>query len=349
MNELAKSNGATVERHNFSGGEIERSPETAATAVAAQAKAAVEARYIMAMKRPRDWEDVRVRLMRECQRPGFAAVARYVKPIGKDKKSWPQGPSIRFAEAVLRCMGNVYPEIMVTFEDDSKRILAVTVTDLESNVTYSQQITVNKTVERRYLKEGQQPISKRQNSAGEWTYLVYATEDDLLNKQNALISKAIRTSGLRLLPGDIMDDCMEAVLSTLSKETKENPDAAKRKIIDAFAQLNILPSDLQEYLGHALDRIAPAEIDELRQVYAAIKDGESSWDAVMEARQPSGSEEEAKRAGEAKLKAMQQQQQPQETEQQPEPSDADESVADQQQQQQEKPKPQGGFKFGGKK
>ncbi len=33
--------------------------ETASTAVAAQAKAMVEARYVMAMRRPRQWDQVR--------------------------------------------------------------------------------------------------------------------------------------------------------------------------------------------------------------------------------------------------------------------------------------------------
>src|SRR5581483_11459353 len=43
--------------------------ETAAQVLAEQAKAAVQARYIMAMKNPRDWDVVRQRLLKECERP----------------------------------------------------------------------------------------------------------------------------------------------------------------------------------------------------------------------------------------------------------------------------------------
>lgn len=46
--------------------------ETAANVLAAQAKAQVEARYMMAMHRPRNWDAVRQDLLKECRRPSFA-------------------------------------------------------------------------------------------------------------------------------------------------------------------------------------------------------------------------------------------------------------------------------------
>lgn len=124
-------------------------PDTASTAVAAQAKALVEARYIMAIRRPRDMDVVRERMLKECLRPSFAAVARYTKPIGRDRSKWPTGPSIRFAEAAVRNMTNITVETMTVYDDREKRIVRVTVTDLEANVPYSQDITIAKTIERR--------------------------------------------------------------------------------------------------------------------------------------------------------------------------------------------------------
>lgn len=144
------SNSGAVARQDFSGHEVAQIVETASSAVAAQAKAAVEARYILAMRRPREREDVRTRLKKECKRPGFADAAWYRKPIGNGV----EGFSIRFAEAALRCMTNAYPETMIVYEDDRKRIIQVTVTDLESNITYSSQLVLSKTVERSKLKDG---------------------------------------------------------------------------------------------------------------------------------------------------------------------------------------------------
>ncbi len=286
-------------REDFSGSELAVHAETASTAVAAQARAIVESRYIVAMKRPRDLDDVRVRLLRECRRPGFAEVARYRKPIGKGV----EGPSIRFAEAALRALGNVTPETITVYDDQTKRILRVSVTDLESNVTYSSDIVVEKTVERRALKEGQQPISQRRNSLGQITFLVQATEDDLLNKQNALVSKALRTNALRLLPGDILEECMDVVEATVRDRAAKDPDGERKRIVDAFSGLGVNPSDLKAYLGHDLGHSSPAEVGELRALFSAIKDGEGTWQDALATKVRSRSPESEEKPAEGATKA----------------------------------------------
>ncbi|MGH7819162.1 MAG: hypothetical protein ACREQ9_05260, partial [Candidatus Binatia bacterium] len=102
--------------------------ETAASAIAAREEAAVKARYLMALQRPRDVDLVRQRLLKECQRPGFADVAMYAKPVGKQRV---RGLSIRFAEAAIRHFTNVLTHVSVVFDDEKRRILHVSVIDLE--------------------------------------------------------------------------------------------------------------------------------------------------------------------------------------------------------------------------
>lgn len=254
------------------------SGETASTAVAAQAKALVEARYTVAFRRPRDFDQVRQNLLKECKRPSFAAVARYRKPIGKGV----EGASIRFAEAAIRCMSNITVETMTVYDDREKRIVRVAVTDLESNVPYSIDVTIEKTVERRKVKEGDVVIRSRQNSYGETVHLIEATEDDILNKQNALISKAIRTQGMRHVPGDLVDECMTVIKETLKKADAVDPDAAKRRLFDAFAEIGITAEAIKRYLGHDAATLTPKELDELRGLYAAVRDGETTWKEIMD-------------------------------------------------------------------
>lgn len=253
--------------------------ETATAAVAAAERAKVEARYVMAIKNPRDWMTVRSRLLDSCRRPGFAAAARYSKPVSGQRI---EGPSVRFAEEALRAMGNALPETSVIYDDESKRIVRVAVTDLESNLSYSTDITVEKTVERKELKEGQVPLGSRKNSYGKTVYLLPATEDDVANKINAQASKALRNQALRILPADILDECMDQCVRTSRNDAAADPTAAAKKIADAFAALRIMPSDLAEYLGHPLDQSSPAEIDDLRAVYQTVKDGESTWRTILE-------------------------------------------------------------------
>lgn len=259
--------------------------ETAASAVAAREKAEVEARYIIAFKRPRDMDEVRARLLRECERPGFAAVAKYAKPVGGQKIV---GLSIRFAEAALRCMTNVMPQVLIVFDDSTRRILRVSVTDLEANVTYGQDLILEKTVERRNVKEGTTVVGERTNTGGNKVYIVEATEDELANKANAAISKAVRNHGLRLLPGDILDECSRKIDQTQRDRAAKDPNAEKKELLDAFASINIMPARLKEYLGHPVEEIVEAELVDLRQVYQAIRDGETTWGAVMEAKAGGG-------------------------------------------------------------
>lgn len=263
--------------------------ETAATAVAAQAKALVEARYTVALHRPRDLDTVRERLLKECRRPSFAAVARYRKPIGAGV----EGPSIRFAEAAIRCMTNITIETITVYDDREKRIVRVTVTDLESNVPYSQDVTIEKTVERRNTKNGDEVLRTRTNSQGNLVYIIVGTEDDILNKQNALLSKAIRTLGMRHIPGDLVDEAMWQVKETQKNQDAANPDEAKQRIFDAFADLGVKAAQLKEYLGHDASTLSPKELADLRGMFAALRDGETTWREIMDER-AGGSEATAK-------------------------------------------------------
>lgn len=263
--------------------------ETAIAAAAAQARSQVEARFALAFARPRDFDDVRVRLLKECQRTRFAETARYAKPVGGRKI---EGPSIRFAEAAVRCMGNIDVQTPAIYEDEEKRIVRVTVTDLESNATFSSDVTIQKTVERRNPK-GYEVLGERTNSSGDRVFIVKATDDDLLNKHNALVSKAIRNNALRILPGDLLDEAMDTCLATLRRQDAQDPDAARKKVVDAFAAVGVKPSDLKQYLGHDVAGCSPAELQDLRTVYAAIKDGETSWQETLLAKQATSADKAA--------------------------------------------------------
>ena len=228
-------NQALAVRPDF-GGTI-TAQETASSYVAAQAKAVVEARYVMAIRRPRQWDQVRQDLLKECRRPSFAnnKSAYYRKPIGEGV----EGLGIRFVEVALRCMTNVLVETSMIFEDEAKEIHRVSVTDLESNLTYPLDVRITKTVERSRPSEDGSYISVRTNSYGRKTYTVPATDDELLNKRAAQISKAIRTLGLRIIPGDLQDEAENIIKGIRLDEAARDPDAERKRIADAFGEIGV--------------------------------------------------------------------------------------------------------------
>lgn len=248
------------------------SSELATASAAAHSKSLVEAKFTMALHRPRNILAVRDKILDACARPGFAAAAWYAKPVGGGKV---RGPSIRFAETAIQCMTNITVMPSIVYEDREKLVLDVQVIDLESNTSYGDQVTLAKTVERKD-KRGREVISERKNTSGETVYLVLATEDEIANKTNSAKSKIIRNSGLRLIPQDLIEEAEQAVAHTLSNGGGD-PSAAMKKMADAFASIGVKPAELEKYLGHSLESVAPAELKDLREVYASLKDGESKW------------------------------------------------------------------------
>lgn len=252
--------------------------ETASAAVAMQARAAVEARYVVAMRNPRDIEEVRQAILRACRRPEFADEAIYSLEFGDETV---EDFSIRFAETAILAMRNIETTTMTIYDHPRRRIVRVAVTDLEANVPYAKDVVIEKAVERRNAT-GREVISQRKNKYNKDVFRVVATDDEIAGKEAALLSKAIRTQSLRLIPADIKAEARRTIDETLKNRAAKDPDAERKQVADAFATLNIRPTDLREYLGHALDQSTPAELVKLRKVFASLRDGEAVWADIME-------------------------------------------------------------------
>lgn len=314
MNDVRQNSGALVPvqagviaREEFSGSQVQKLGETAAIAVAARERAVVEARYLMAERHPRNWSDVRIRMLNHCERPGFAEKSRYSKPVGKEliNGEWVEkkakGFTIRFAETLAQEMRNVAPEVSVTFEDDLIRIVRISVTDFEANLPWSREVTIPKAVEKRGFKnkrsgeweppDGREVLGSRLNSRGEMTYLVKATDDELRSKVNSESSKTHRDFLAKLCPRDILEECEEKVAEVLSAAVKKDPTKARKKLLDRFHEVGVMPSDLVTYVGKPEDRWTLEDVEELIALGSAIRDGETTFTKAMELRYSSGNEE----------------------------------------------------------
>ncbi len=299
---IIKQDRGTVARQDFTGTQIQTSAETALAAVTARERALVEAHYLMAERHPRTWMDVRAAMLSHCSRPRFAEVSRYAKPIGKAKvngqwvDNFARGFTVRFAETLSQEMGNIKPETSVTFEDDMIRIIRISVTDLEKNIPRSREVTIAKAVEKRGKKikdhkgeewgppEGREVISVRMNSYNEPTYLVKATDDEMRNRVNSEESKTQRDLTYKLCPRDILEDCEDAILATMEKEDKRDPEAALKKLLDRFQEFGLMPSDLQTYIGRPVKQWTEADRQALRELGAAIRDGQTTFDEALKLR-----------------------------------------------------------------
>lgn len=363
-------------------GEVESSHqfETAATAVAARQQALVQARFIMAVQRPRDVDEFRVRLLKECKRPGFAEMAEYSRPVGKEynqeTEQWEDkiahGPSVHLIRTALALYKNIDADSVVVFENSESRVTHTYVLDLETNVGWGRTLTIPKIVEKRgykarHGKESEPPrgrdiIGQRVNTSGETVYICIATDDEIRVKEASLVAKAQRENGRSLLPRDILDEAIMVANQTMKAEDARDPDAAKKKFVDQFEQLNVTPEDLAAYLGHPVAKCTPNEVAELRKVLVSLREGELSWTQIMADKDPTGSVEAAEKVASEKLAKMRAaEKQPAEEKKQPadaqlteEEMRASDPVYQEQLQQEkvaksEAPKQQGKITFGGKR
>jgi hypothetical protein len=249
----------------------------------------VQSRYAIARKFPRDIEGVRQRMLRECQRPSFcmpdpkkngSSVAIYRVPRGGSNI---EGVSIRFAEMAARNFGNLGIDVQQVGEDQTQRIYLVTATDYETNLVSTEIVNVPKTIERKFTKDGDLVVSRRTNSKGETIATIIATDDDIAMKRNALLSKARRNLILGFIPGWLIEESIEEIRETARKKDAEDPDAAKRKIFDAFATVGVTVQHLNEYLGHS-GQLQPKELEDLRGYFGAIREGHTTWAEVVAAK-----------------------------------------------------------------
>lgn len=252
--------------------EVAKKTEVASAAVAAQAKAMIESQYIMAMNRPRSFDDVRTEVLKVCRRPEFAEMARYKKPVGKGV----EGPSIRFADEVVKIMRNVNTSKATIYDDDDIRIVRISVMDLETNTCKSQDVTIKKTVERKN-PAGRQVIEWRTNTSGEQVAIVGCTDDEMLSKEENVSAKIRRSLELQIIPQDIIEEGQREAINTMRNKAAKDPDAAKKQMLDSFATIGLKATDLEKYLKHGMATVSPAELQELRNIYVAIHNGEATW------------------------------------------------------------------------
>lgn len=255
--------------------------DPAAVAAAEMAKAEIQLAYYLATQKPRSEADAWRKILRACERPKFAEKAIYRKPVGNDEVV---GPSVRLAEEIIRSWRNILIRTPTTFDDAEKRKVNVVVIDLEANNRYDLEIVVEKTVERKFAGKDRTILGERINSRGDTVYIVAATEDEFNNKLNAQISKAFRTLGLRHIPADIVEDAMAACFRTQADQDRKDPEHARKTVIYQFDRVGVTAKQLEVYIGCPMQQVNPDQLANLRAIYRAIEDKETTWQAVMDAK-----------------------------------------------------------------
>ena len=92
----------------------------------------------------------------------------------------------------------------------------------------------------------------------------------------------MRNEGLRCVPQDIIEEAIDIARATMRGDFDDDPNEAKKKLLDAFAAVRVSPKMLEDYLGHKTDEISVDEWEELRSIYQGIREGSTTWRDLVE-------------------------------------------------------------------
>ncbi len=215
--------------------------------------AEVQGQIFMARQFPRNTQNAIDKIINACSRPKLAAGAIYQYARGGADIA---GPSIRLAEAVAQGWGNMQYGVRELEQRNGESVCEAFAWDMENNVRVAKSFKVPHI---RHTREGTKALVDPRD--------IYET----VANQGA---RRLRACILAVVPGDVTEEAVEQCEKTLAATADTSPKAIK-KMVDAFAEFNVEKAQIEAHIQRRLDAITPAQVINLRKIYASLKDGMS--------------------------------------------------------------------------
>lgn len=213
----------------------------------------VQAAMVIAKRFPRNTMAAMDRIIQACTRPTLAENAIYAYPRGGTMVT---GPSIRLAEAIAQCWGNLQFGVRELSQQNGESTVEAFCWDIETNT--------------RQIKEFQ--VKHQRKARGEIKNLndprdIY----ELVANQGA---RRLRACILGIIPGDVTDQAKRQIEIT-QKNNEGAPDEQIKKLVEAFRSSGVTPEQIAKRLGHRLESTISAEVLSLKRIYVSLRDGMS--------------------------------------------------------------------------
>ena len=221
---------------------------------ASRAIAEAQGKLVIAKRFPRNEVDAYAKAMEACQRPTMAAKAFYSFPRGGQTV---EGPTIRFAEELARCWGNIDYGIKELSQDDGKSEMQAYAWDLETNAQSVQNFT-----------------NPHQREQGKKMVKLTSQRDIYENNAN-MATRRLRSRILAILPSWFVEDAIEECKKTLAGRNDTPLIDRVKKMVVAFAKLGVTQEQIERRLKKKIDTMNADDFVEYTGIFNAIKQGES--------------------------------------------------------------------------
>ena len=221
---------------------------------ASRAIAEAQGKLVIAKRFPRDEVQAYNRVAQACQRKGIAEKAFYSYNRGGGTVS---GPTIRFAEELARCWGNIDYGIKELSQDEGKSEMQAYAWDLETNAQSVQNFT------NPHIRE----------VAGKAKILT--SQRDIYEINANMGARRLRSRILAILPTDLVDMAINECKKTLAGNNDEPLIDRVKKMIVAFGKIGVTQDQIEKRLGRKVDTMTIDDFTDYIGIYNAIKQGES--------------------------------------------------------------------------
>lgn len=229
---------------------------------ASRAIAEAQGKLVIAKRFPRDEVAAYAKAMEACQRPKMAEKAFYAFPRGGQTV---KGPTIRFAEELARCWGNIDYGIKELSQDDGKSEMQAYAWDLETNAQSVQNFT-----------------NPHQREQGKKMVTLTSQRDIYENNAN-MATRRLRARILAILPSWFVEDCIAECERTLAGQNDTPLVDRVKKMVVQFARFGVTQEQIEHRLKRKIDTMNADDFTEYIGIYNAIKQNESKVSDWFEA------------------------------------------------------------------
>lgn len=220
----------------------------------ARAVTEVQAAMLIARKFPRDERVAMDKILNAFARPGLAEKAAYQYARGGSDIF---GPSIRAAETIAQCWGNIYTGVRELEQRGGASTVEAFAWDTETGFHDTKVFQV---AHIRHTRSG--------------SYKIDDPRDIYEHVANAAARRK-RACILAVIPSDVVESAMrqaEITLNTTAEATPEKIAALVKAFGDEFG---VAKDALEKHIQRRMDAITPAQMVAMRRIYASLRDGMS--------------------------------------------------------------------------
>ena len=219
-----------------------------------RAIAEAQGKLVIAKRFPRDEIAAHAKIIEACQRPSMAEKAFYSFPRGSQTV---KGPTIRFAEELARCWGNIDYGIKELSQDDGKSEMQAYAWDLETNAQSVQNFT----------NPHQREVGKKMQTL--------TSQRDIYENNANMATRRLRSRILAILPAWFVDEAIMECEKTLSGQNDIPLIDRVKKMVVSFAKFGVTQEQIEKRLKKKIETMNTDDFVEYTGIYNALKNGES--------------------------------------------------------------------------